>query len=88
VDIFIGSKSLRSQDNNVTILTPKDKEYLKLMAYRDLTYIGRITVIETLSLQILVQILRVLPNPPVQDMKEIQDIFYIFLSPPYFYIYM
>ena len=49
------------------------------MAYRDLTYIGRITVIETLSLQILVQILRVLPNPPVQDMKEIQDIFYIFL---------
>ena len=49
------------------------------MAYRDLIYIGRITVIETLSLPILVQILRVLPNPPVQAMKEIQDIFYKFL---------
>jgi hypothetical protein len=47
------------------------------MAYRDLTYIGRITVIETLALPILVHILRVLPHPPVQVMKEIQDIFYI-----------
>ena len=46
------------------------------MAYRDLPYIGRITVIETLALPILVHIPRVLPNPPVQVMKEIQDIFY------------
>ena len=46
------------------------------MADRDLTYFGRITVIETLGLPILVHILRALPNPPVQVMKEIQDIFY------------
>jgi hypothetical protein len=46
------------------------------MADRDLTYIGRITVIETLGLPIVVHILRVLPNPPVQVMIEIQHVFY------------
>jgi hypothetical protein len=43
---------------------------------RHLTYIGRITVIKTLVLPNLVQNLTVLPNPPVQAIKEIQDIFY------------
>ena len=36
----------------------------------DLTYIGRIMVIKTLVLPLLVQILTVLPNPPAQVMKE------------------
>ena len=40
----------------------KDKEYLTLMAYRDLNYIGQITLIETLALPILVHIIRVSPN--------------------------
>ena len=48
-------------------------------AYRDLTYIGRITVIKTLALPLLVQILTVLLNPPAQVMKEIQDMFYKYL---------
>ena len=47
---------------------------LSSWAYRDLTYIGRITVIKTLALPLLVQILTVLPNPPAQVMKEIQTV--------------
>ena len=57
----------------------KIKNILSSWAYRDLTYIGRITVIKTLALPLLVQILTVLPNPPAQVSKEIQDIFYKFL---------
>jgi hypothetical protein len=41
----------------------KIKNILSSWAYRDLTYIGRITVIKTLAHPILVQILTVLPNP-------------------------
>ena len=55
------------------------KNILSSWPYSDLTYIGRITVIKTLALPILVQILTVLPKPPVQVMKEIQDICYTFL---------
>jgi hypothetical protein len=57
----------------------KVKNILSSWAYRDLTYIGRITVIKTLALPLLVQILTLLPNPPTQVMKEIQDMFYKFL---------
>jgi hypothetical protein len=49
------------------------------MGIQGVTYIGRITVIKTLALSLLVQILTVLPNPPTQIMKEIQDMFYTFL---------
>jgi hypothetical protein len=64
----------------------KIKNILSSWAYRDLTYIGRITVIKTLALPLLVQILTVLPNPPAQVIKEIQDIFYKFISAIFFYI--
>jgi len=47
----------------------KVKNILRSWAYRDLTYIGRITVIKTLALPLLVQILTVLPNPPANVMK-------------------
>ena len=47
------------------------------MAYKEHTYIGRITVIKALVLPILIQSLRVLPNPPEWVIKEIQDIFFI-----------
>ena len=57
----------------------KAKNILSSWAYSDLAYFGRITVIKTLTIPLLVQILTVLPNPPAQDMKEIQDIFYRFL---------
>ena len=52
----------------------KVKNILSSWAYRDLTYFGRITVIKTFAILLLVQILTVLPNHPAQDMKEIQDI--------------
>jgi hypothetical protein len=53
------------------------KGLLNTWCYRELTYIGRITVIKTLALPILIQSLTVLPNPPEWVIKEIQDIFFI-----------
>lgn len=41
--------------------------------------IGKVTVIKSLALPILVQSFTVLPNPPVRTVKEIQDIFFDFL---------
>jgi hypothetical protein len=50
-----------------------------LWSYRDLTYIGKVTVIKTLALPILVQSLTVLPNPPDSILNDIEKIFYKFL---------
>ena len=57
----------------------KVKNILSSWAYRYLTYIGWITVMKTLAVPIFVQNLTVLPNSPVQVMKEMQDICYKFL---------
>jgi hypothetical protein len=55
------------------------KKILNLWSYRDLTYIGKVTVIKTLALPILVQCLTVLPNPPDSILNDIEKIFYKFL---------
>lgn len=55
------------------------KSLLNLWAYRNLTYIGKTIVVKTLFLPVLVQVLTVFPNPPVQVMQEIQGIFFKFL---------
>jgi hypothetical protein len=55
------------------------KKILNLWSYRDLTYIGKVTVIKTLALPILVQSLTVLPNPPDSILNDIEQIFYKFL---------
>ena len=55
------------------------KKVLSLWPYRDLTCIGKVTVIKTLpllALPILVQCLTVLPNPPVSVLNDIKDIFH------------
>jgi hypothetical protein len=44
----------------------------KLWSYRDLTYIGKVTVIKTLALPILVQCLTVLPNSPDSILNDIE----------------
>ena len=54
------------------------KKILNLWSYRDLIYIGKVTVIKTLALPILVQCLTVLPNPPDSVLNDIQEIFYYF----------
>lgn len=41
--------------------------------------IGKVTVIKTLALCILVQSVTVLPDPPIHIVKQIQDIFFNFL---------
>ena len=55
------------------------KKILNLWSYRDLTYIGKVTVIKTLALPILVQSLTVLPNSPDSILNDIENIFYKFL---------
>ena len=50
-----------------------------MWSYRDLTYIGKVTVIKTLALPILVQCLTVLPNPQDSILNDIEKIFYKFL---------
>jgi hypothetical protein len=55
------------------------KKILNLWSYRDHTYIGKVTVIKTLALPILVQCLTVLPNPPDSILNDIEQIFYNFL---------
>ena len=44
----------------------------KLWSYRDLKYIGKVTVIKTLALPILVQCLTVLPNSPDSILNDIE----------------
>jgi hypothetical protein len=50
-----------------------------LWSYRDLTYIGKVTVVKTLALPVLVQCLTVLPNPPDSVLNDIEKIFDNFL---------
>jgi hypothetical protein len=53
------------------------KKVLSLWSYRDLTCIGKVTLIKTLpllALPILVQCLTVLPKPPVSVLNDIKDI--------------
>jgi hypothetical protein len=73
---------LLQKDKTLINFTEKIKSIKGLLntwCYRELTYIGRITVLKTLALPILTQSLTVLPNPPEWVIKEIQDIFYNFL---------
>ena len=64
---------------NFTEKVQSVKKILNLWSYRDLTYIGKVTVIKTLALPILVQSLTVLPNPPDSILNDIEKIFYKFL---------
>ncbi len=57
----------------------KIKSLLNSWIYRDLTYVGKITVIKSLALPILTQSLTVLPNPQNTILKEIEKIFFAFL---------
>jgi hypothetical protein len=69
---------LLQKDKTLINFTEKIKSIKGLLntwCYRELTYIGRITVIKTLALPILIQSLTVLPNPPEWIITEIQDIF-------------
>jgi hypothetical protein len=45
---------------------------------RNISLIGKVTVIKTLALPILVQLFTVLPDPPIRIVKKFQDIFLIF----------
>jgi hypothetical protein len=60
---------------NFTEKVQSVKNILNLWSYRDLTYIGKVTVIKTLALPILVQCLTVLPNPPDSALNDIEEIF-------------
>ena len=64
---------------NFTEKVQSVKKILNLWSYRDLTYIGKVAVIKTLALPVLVQCLTVLPNSPDSVLNDIEKIFYKFL---------
>jgi hypothetical protein len=64
---------------NFTEKVQSVKKILNLWSYRDLTYIGNVTVIKTLALPILVQCLTVLSNPPESVLNDSETVFYQFL---------
>ena len=74
-DLFAPDKSAINFDQKIH----KIRTLLNTWIYRDLTYMGKITVIKSLALPILIQALTVLPNPAEKVFKEIQNIFFNFL---------
>lgn len=54
------------------------KRLLNNWIYRELTFIGKVTIIKTLALPILIQLLTVLPNPPDYIFNDIQKLFFNF----------
>jgi hypothetical protein len=65
--------------NNFHTKFKKVKSVLNSWIHRELSYVGKITVIKTLALPILAQVLSVLPNPPKETLIDIQNIFFRFL---------
>lgn len=74
-DLFAEDKTL----HNFTEKIEKIKALLNSWIYRDLTTMGKITVIKSLALPILIQSLTVLPNPSPDIFKDLENIFYSFL---------
>ena len=50
------------------------KEILRIWSIRDLTPIGKITIVESLALSQLIFLFSVLPNPPDHFIKEVNNI--------------
>ena len=74
-ELFEENKTLINFEEKIV----KIKALLNSWIYRDLTYIGKITVIKSLALPIIIQSLTVLPNPPSRILTEIQNIFFSFV---------
>ena len=74
-DLFSPDKTALNFEEKVE----KMRNLLQTWTLRDLTYIGKITVIKSLALPILIQSLTVLPNPAQSVFKEINQIFFNFL---------
>ena len=65
---------LNSPDKTLLNFSDKLQSINKIQSawcWRDLTFIGKITIIKSLALPILIQILTVLPNPPDNILKDI-----------------
>ena len=65
--------------DNFTQNIEKIKRLLSDWSLRNISLIGKVTVIKTLALPILVQTFTVLQDPPFHIIKVIQDIFFKFL---------
>ena len=74
--------SLHKSDRYIDNFTQKIEKIQRLLgdwSLRNISLIGKVTVIRTLALPILVQPFTVLPDPPIHIVKKIQDIFFNFL---------
>jgi len=73
---------LNSPDKTLLNFPDKLQSINKILSdwcWHDLTFIGKITVIKSLALPILIQSLTVLPNPSDNILKDIQKLFLKFL---------
>ena len=74
--------SLHKSDRYIDNFTQKIEQIQRLLgdwSLRNISLIGKVTVIKTVALPILVQPFTVLPDPPIHIVKKIQDIFFNFL---------
>jgi hypothetical protein len=74
--------SLHKLDSYIDNFTQKIEQIQRLLGdcfLRNISLIGKVTVIKTLALPILVQLFTVLPDPPIRIVKKFQDIFFNFL---------
>ena len=55
------------------------KRILKPWSLRNLTYIGKVTVVKCLALPILIQLFTVLPDPPGIIIKQLEKLFFSFV---------
>ena len=80
---LLGIKFDLNNDNKTLInfeeKIEKIQSVLNSWIYRDLTLIGKITVIKSLALPIIIQSLTVLPTPPNHIIHRLQQIFFKFL---------
>jgi len=57
----------------------KLKEILRIWSIRDLTPIGKITILKSLALSQLIYLFSVLPNPPDHFIKEVNSLIFNFV---------
>ena len=74
-DFFQEDKTLLNFENKID----KIDNLLNSWIYKDLTYIGKITVIKSLALPVIIRSLTVLQDPPQYIFKNLQNIFFRFL---------
>ena len=77
--INFGTSNINITSNNVTVLLPNITKEIAQWQRRNLTLIGKITVVKSLLLSKLVHVLSALPNPDEALIKKLNSILFRFI---------